>query len=339
MSGRGHSVHVLAVVTPPEGPHAFLDTLRHSGVTLHEIRIPAKARLRERRVVRATLRSIGPDIVHTHGPRADVLDGTVARSMGIPTVTTIHGSSKLGGRMRLFEWLQFQLLRRFDAVIAVSARIQQDLSRRIAAPRLHLIPNGWFRTTEYLSREEARRQLGVSASEVLIGWVGRLVPVKGCDVFVRAFEKCRGMAVRAIVVGDGKERDRLEALTRELGLSQRLTFHGAHSMAAQLFPAFDLFVLSSRSEGTPITLFEAIAAGVPVVATAVGGVPDVLSSSEAVLVAPEDPEQLGSAMVAALSDFRQGGMRAQKAKERLEQAFGPAAWLERHETLYRSLLR
>src|SRR5437879_13039717 len=88
----------------------------------------------------------------------------------------------------------------------------------------------------------------------------------------------------AAVVGDGVERCRLERLAATLGLGSRVAFHGKVDDAARLFPAFDMFVLSSRTEGTPIVLFEAMAAGVPVVANAVGGVPDVESRHEALLV-------------------------------------------------------
>jgi glycosyltransferase involved in cell wall biosynthesis len=107
--------------------------------------------------------------------------------------------------------------------------------------------------------------------------------------------------------------------------------------AAALYCAFDVFVLSSRTEGTPISLFEAMAAGVPVVATRVGGVPDVITESEARLVPSESPQALAEAIEATLSQGEETRRRAAGAERRLQQHFAVGPWLDRYETLYREL--
>ncbi len=117
----------------------------------------------------------------------------------------------------------------------------------------------------------------------MVGWVARLIPVKACDVFLRALADCRGLPLKAAIVGDGPERAALETLTAELGLQHQVKFCGARQQAGQFFSAFDAFVLSSKSEGTPMTLLEAMAAGVPIVTTEVGGIPDVVTATEALL--------------------------------------------------------
>jgi glycosyltransferase involved in cell wall biosynthesis len=104
-----------------------------------------------------------------------------------------------------------------------------------------------------------------------------------------------------------------------------------------LFPAFDVFVLSSRTEGTPIALFEAMAAGVPIVASAVGGVPDVVSSREAVLVTQEDPAALAAGLTETLGDPTAALERARAARRRLEREFALQPWLEQYLALYTSL--
>jgi glycosyltransferase involved in cell wall biosynthesis len=339
-SRRGHRVHVIGVVDPEPKDHPFLRSLDGTGVQVHGIYIPPKAYLRERRLVKGLLKEIRPDVVHTHDYRPDVLDAPLARGLGIPTVTTLHGSSLLGGRTALHEWLQLKVLPRFQGVVAVSQQILHDLKKtRVRPERVHYIPNGWVAPAGQLSRDEARQALGESATGTIVGWVARLIRVKACDVFLRALVACRGLPVRAVIVGEGPERPGLEALATELGLTAQVRFYGAHPEAGRLFRAFDAFVLSSRSEGTPITLLEAMSAGVPVVATAVGGIPDVLTEKEAWLVPPEDPPALGAAIRTAIEDRTAAAQRAAAASRRLEEQFGAERWLAKHEEMYRGLAR
>jgi glycosyltransferase involved in cell wall biosynthesis len=143
--------------------------------------------------------------------------------------------------------------------------------------------------------------------------------------------------VQAAIIGDGPERQRLEALRAELGLEQQVRFVGTRNPAGPLFSAFDAFVISSRSEGTPITLLEALSAGVPVVTTAVGGIPDVVGPDQALLVPPEDPEALGNAIRQAAENPEASRARAQLATRRLNDEFGAERWLGSHEALYRAL--
>jgi glycosyltransferase involved in cell wall biosynthesis len=169
--------------------------------------------------------------------------------------------------------------------------------------------------------------------------VGRLVPAKGADVFVDAVSILGDLRFCAVVIGEGAERPRLEAAIRTAKQEDKILLAGHVDDAAPLFKAFDLFVLSSRTEGTPITLFEAMAAGVPVVATAVGGVPHVLSSREALLVPPEDPRALAQGIRSALSAPQDSAERAERASKRLESDFTADQWLQRHELVYREVAR
>jgi glycosyltransferase involved in cell wall biosynthesis len=139
------------------------------------------------------------------------------------------------------------------------------------------------------------------------------------------------------VIGDGSERARLEELTRAEGLSDRVHFHGTVPDAARYITAFDVFVLSSRSEGTPVTLLEAIAAKVPVVVTSVGGVPDVVGPAEAMLVPPEDPRALAEAIRLVIQDPTAAGRRAEAAAQRLHANFGMERWIDAHDRVYNQI--
>lgn len=337
---RGVKVSVAAVVDSHPDRHPVIRELRDGGVPVYPIVVPHRAYLQERKAVRCLLEQSRPHAVHTHGYRADLLDSGIARGMGIPTVTTIHGSSKMNWRTAVYEAIQARLLRRFDAVVAVSRPLVTELQRaRVPAGRIHLVPNAWDGRSRPLTRVEARKVLGLPSDQFVVGWVGRLIPVKGCDVFLRALSRLRDPAVHASVIGDGPQREALGALVAQEGLTDRVHFHGSRDGAGTLFTAFDVWVLSSRSEGTPMVLFEAMAAGVPIVAADVGGVRDVVSDPEACLVPPNDPATLA----ARLHGIHSGGLRTEEmvraASRRLVERWGTDQWIERYIDVYRGLLR
>jgi glycosyltransferase involved in cell wall biosynthesis len=334
---QGHQVHVIVVLDSPPQEHPLVRSLQESGVTVHALQLGARAYLRERRMVQHLLQQVRPSIVHTHGYRPDILDAPVARALGIATVTTLHGSSRIGGRSAMNEWLQMRLLGRSQAIVGVSRRIVEEV-RQLGIPdaRVHYIPNGWVPTAEALGREEARAALGMPQQGVVIGWVGRLIPVKACDNFLRALSAARGLPLRAAIVGDGPEHGMLQSLSRELGLADQVHFCGPREQAGRLFTGFDGFVISSRSEGTPITLLEAMAAGVPVATTTVGGIPDVVTAREALLVPPGDPAALGNAIRQLVDDPGATRTRVAAATRRLHEEFGAERWLASHEAVYRS---
>jgi glycosyltransferase involved in cell wall biosynthesis len=342
LDARGHDITVVAVVESRSASEALFSGIADGGVDTVAVEIPGRAYLRERRSVGELLDALSPDVLHTHGYRPDLLHGSQARRRGIATVSTLHGSSRMGGLSGAFEWLQERSLRRFDAVIAVSPPLSSLLARRgVPRERIHLIPNAWTPTGAILPSEVARRRLGVpEGAEVVIGWVGRLIPIKGADVLLTALARTSGERWFACIVGGGPERARLEGLCSELGLSDRLRFCGPVEDAGRLFSAFDLFVLSSRSEGTPMVLLEAMSSGTPIVATQVGGIPDMLDADvDAWLVPPEDPAALSTAIEEALSDPSAAAERAGRSLEKVRTAFDPCLWIEHHEHAYREAVR
>ena len=151
--------------------------------------------------------------------------------------------------------------------------------------------------------------------------------------------KLNDLGTTISILGDGRELEAIRNLTSSLRLDGRVIFHGTVQNARDFLPAFDLLVLSSRTEGTPIVLFEAMAAGVPIVAAAVGGVPDVLrAKTDALLVAPDDPEALAAAIRSALEDRTTAMTRAREARTHLGSHFSTEPWLDRYERLYRALI-
>lgn len=334
---RGHRVTIVTVVDSDN--HPFCAATRSVGATVTEIRTSGRDYLRERREFGAVLARVRPDIVHSHGYQTDILDLPVARAAGIATVSTMHGFTSTDWKLRMYERLQVRSVRAAHAVVAVSDGIEQRLrAGRVPAARLHMIRNAYAQPATFLSRATARATIGVPRDACRIGWVGRLSEEKGPDVMLAAMALLPPHITLSFV-GDGSSRYALELSAEQLGVSHRVTFHGAIPDASTLLPAFDVLALSSRTEGTPMVILEAMAAETPIVATRVGGVPDVLSPDDAVLVESDRPDLLAAALRATLDDGVSANARARHARQRLVSEFGEAAWLDKYLDLYASLSR
>lgn len=333
---RGIESRVAVVVEPGPDRHPFVEDLRTASVPVDVLQVPHRAYLREARLLARTLRKRDPDLVHTHGYRADVVAAAVARLLGLSTVSTVHGFTGGGWKNRLYEWLQRRSLARMDVVVPVSRRLGSELREGSSKPsRVEVVRNAWFPTASMREPSSARQELGLRDDIFVIGWVGRLSREKGADVLLRAMNQFATDDVSVCVLGEGSERSRLEDLAAALGIEDRLRLHGFVPRAEVLFPAFDVFVLSSRTEGTPVTLFEAMEAEIPVVATRVGGVPDVVRHErEALLVPSEEPGALAQAILRVRANPGAARERARRARRRLETEFSIDPWLDRYQEVY-----
>jgi glycosyltransferase involved in cell wall biosynthesis len=256
----------------------------------------------------------------------------------LPIVTTVHGFTGGGLKNRGYEVLQRFAFRRFDAVVAVSRpQAEQLRAGGVSAQRLRIVPNALAAHPAPLDRAAARSALGLPPDGLIAGWVGRVSREKGVDVFIDALSMIDDRLVRAAILGDGPERA-AEASRAESMAPERFLWLGAVPDAARHFAAFDLFVMSSRAEGLPMVLLEAMAAGVPIVTTNVGGIPDLLSPAEGLLVAPDDPAALASAIRNALDDKSAASVRARAAQLRQRAEFDVGPWSARYETIYRDLI-
>jgi glycosyltransferase involved in cell wall biosynthesis len=236
----------------------------------------------------------------------------------------------------LYERVQLLALRRADAVIAVSAPLVQRLADDgVPHHKIHCIPNGFAPLVDTATRAAARQRLGITTNGLVAGWVGRLSKEKGADVMLDALAES-DPRWRLSVIGEGDEFDQLQQKAAMLGIADRVTWHGQIANAGSLLTAFDAFVLSSRTEGTPIVLFEAMHAYVPIVATRVGGVPDVVNSAHAILIPSEQPTMLARALAEVAKEPSGAARRSMRAHERLLQSFGSAQWLDAIGTAYQA---
>ncbi len=289
------------------------------------------------------LRRIAPAVIHTHsGVWYKV--SLAARRAGVPRlVHTDHG------RRSPDPWLARALdrraARRTDAIVAVSEPLRDHLARRVVPDpsRLRVITNG-VDTSLHRPREDdgcVRRSLGIPAEAPVLGSVGRLEPIKGYDVMLEAFRLLRaqwtGSAPPHLVIGgEGSERVRLQTLVDAAGLGTHLHLLGWRDDIHDLHAAFTLFTMSSRSEGTSVSLLEAMSAGLCPVVTDVGGNANVLGPSlRHRLVPSEDPAALAGAWRKALEQSEALAADARAARARVEEAFGLETMVRAYEALYR----
>jgi glycosyltransferase involved in cell wall biosynthesis len=193
-------------------------------------------------------------------------------------------------------------------LIAVSRPIAERLVDMGAHPdRVTVVPNGIDATVfrpNPLAGEAVRQHVGCGPGERLVVTVGRLEHVKGHDIMIEALAiLARAVRVRAVIIGEGRDRDRLEDLAHERGIGDRVLFAGAiaHDALSAWYSAADVFCLPSRSEGHPNALVESLACGTPAVSSAVGAAGEVLSPECGLLVQPEDPAALATALAASLT--------------------------------------
>jgi len=336
---RGGRAAIAMALDPGAAVPAGIAEIAAVGVDLFPFWTRPRAYWRERNEYLGIFQRWQPAVVHSHGYRADLLAAPAARVLGLPRVSTFHGFTGGGWKNRLYEYLQVRAARRYDAVIAVSAPIRERLIRsHVRAARIHLIPNALARRASMLDRAAARTELGLPQGATVIGWVGRLSPEKGPDVLLQAVPLLGDPNWQVSVIGDGPQKTELQRESDRQGVADRIRWHGLVPDAARCYAAFDCLVLSSRTEGTPIVLLEAMAGGIPVIATRVGGVPDVLREGEGILVTPEDPAALAAAVRTVLTDRADAAIRAARAATRVARDYAPEPWIDRHAEVYRSLL-
>jgi glycosyltransferase involved in cell wall biosynthesis len=301
------------------------------------------------------MRAERPHILHTHTAKAGAIGRLAAvlagRARPPIVVHTFHGHVLRGyfGRTRsgIFRRVERRLARVTDALVAVSPEVRDDLvALGVAAPEKFAVVRLGIELDERVAgsaaaRAATRRVLGVADARFLVGWIGRMTGVKRTEDVLRAFKLLRDRDVDACLcmVGDGPDRGRVERLASQLGIMRDCFFTGYQEEIGPFFGAFDVFVLPSGNEGTPVTAIEALAAGCPVVATRVGGIPDVVRDGEdGFLVEPGAVEELADRLVRLASDPDLRAALGAAGRRRVPQRYGVERLVDDVDRLYRELL-
>ncbi|MEZ4361243.1 MAG: glycosyltransferase [Kofleriaceae bacterium] len=331
---RGHRVAVVSLAPPPDGPLG--EEFRAAGV---EVRRVAKREgfdlTLPPRLMRA-FRELRADVVHTHNPQPLIYGAPAARLAGAAAIHTKHGLNPGSTKQR---WLRRGAARLVSSFVAVSeptaaqAREQQDC----APGRLRVIPNG-IRLDKFAPdpalRAAVRAELGLGDAWV-VGTVGRLDEYKNHLMLLRALAPHLSDAVKLVIVGDGPMRDELAAAVARLPSPSSVVLTGQRRDVPRLLPAFDVFTLPSSTEGLPLVVPEAMAAGLPVVATAVGGLPDVLEHGVTGLLTPVEEAPLLAALLSLREPARAAAM-GQAARSAALERFGADRMVDRYLALYKA---
>jgi glycosyltransferase involved in cell wall biosynthesis len=297
------------------------------------------------------LREFRPHIVHTHTAKAGAIGRAAAALTRVPVIVhTYHGHVFHGYfsplATRVFLGIERALGRRTHRMLTVSDAVRDELVRyRIGRPEQILVVPLGLDLSRFLEAErrrgELRRELGLGTATPVVAIVARLVPIKRHEDFLAAAALVarRVPDCRFLVVGDGERRAELERLARDGGARDRIIFLGWRHDLDRVYADADLTVLTSANEGSPVSLIESMAAACPVVATRVGGVPDLVADGRVgLVVAPSDPAAVADAIVDLLGDADRRRVMGEAGRKRVEQAFSLERLVADVDRLYTGLL-
>jgi len=334
---RGRFIPTVACLYGGGGPVA--DEIRALNVPVIDLGMTAKWRWDAFWRLYRLLRWERPTVLHAWMFHANVPGRVLGRLAGVPVI--ISGERTMGMESHWRYWLNRITGLLTDCVVCVSQQVADFVVEEVGIPQSKavVIPNGIdLCDFERLpDKQQVRVELGLSSDQVLVGTVARLDPVKRLDVLLQAMKSLRD--VYAVIVGDGPEQARLRALAKRAGLAGRVYFAGQQEDVLPWLAALDVFVLSSDWEGMPNAVLEAMAAGLPVVATAVGGVPEeVVDGVTGLLVPPRDPDALAQAIAHLLRDPDLRRTMGRAGRERVARYFTAERVVQRTQALYEHLL-
>ncbi len=277
----------------------------------------------------ALIRSEGIDIIHAQTRVTQVMAFWLSRMTGKPFVSTCHGFFRPRWFRKVFPcWGQ--------GVIAISRGVREHLIKdfKMDPGHVHLVPNGidmsCYPFTDEVLRRQKCTQWSVDGSPVL-GIIARLSDVKGIDVLIRAMPSVKASfpGVCLMIVGQGPQESSLRTLVHQLGLEKNVSFRSIVQSTADILPAFDVFVMPSLQEGLGLSVMEAMAAGIPVVASNVGGLPDLVKDGQTGFLTPAgDSAALGKRIKGMLGDPTRALNMARAARALIEKEFSSQRMVE-----------
>jgi len=292
------------------------------------------------------------DIVHTHTAKAGALGRLAAFCAGVPAIIhTPHGHNFYGYFNRFISgmivWIERFLSVLTTRVVVLTELERQDyISLGVSDDKKTVAFPTAVEFEELMHcarpRDEVRQLLGLPKAMTVVGFVGRLEPIKGTEYLLKAARGVAGKRKDVIFVfmGEGSQREWLAAQARAWGLGDQIKFVGWQENAAILMTSFDILVLPSLNEAVGLVLIEAQAQAVPVIASRVGGIPEVVKDQETgILVPAQDPEALGAAIESLVNDPARRNEMARRGQEFVKDKFGAGRLVERLSGVYRQMLK
>ncbi|RIL04734.1 hypothetical protein DCC79_16495 [bacterium] len=350
LAARGVQTQLLAVYRrAPDAPeiHPWIQAARDAGLDAGQVIDPGPFSLGVVRRVARRIGASGADVLHTHDYKTNILGGLAARrpDRSLPWVATVHLHTDTTRRLRVYRTLDLFLLRLADRVVTVSRdQCHMLLRRGVDRRRIALIPtvidSGAF-AARMGDAAASRSALGLPGDAAVITLIGRLTPQKGVeDLLDAARLVCDARPeARFLIAGHGPLREDLEARAAGLGLNGAVRFLGYCADIPPLLAASDIVVLPSRAEGLPLVLLEALAAGRPVVASRVGGIPDVVRDNETgLLVPPNAPDRVADGLLDLLAHPDRAQAMGLAGRSLVRRQFSPEHAARRLAAIYRTVL-
>lgn len=282
------------------------------------------------------------DLIHTHGYLADFFGYLVSKKTNIPIMSTCHGFIDEGIKLTLYNRLDRQILKYFDRIIAVSDLIKSTLVTQGIFPDnisvvINATPTKAGAKDVQKNRSALRSELKMKQEEIIIGYVGRLSKEKGIKYLFEAIAMLvkEFVPVKLLIVGDGPQKSELYQLTISLNIEGKVILTGFQPNVDEWIAVMDFFVLPSITEGTPMALLEVMSQGVPCIASAVGGIPQVIDSGvDGILVAPGKPDEICDAILKLSRDHVKRNYISKNAKEKVLLKYNVKEWTKKIEKEY-----
>jgi glycosyltransferase involved in cell wall biosynthesis len=336
---RFHPTLCTTRLIDPTGP--LLTQLHDAGVPVLQLQRRRRLDLGAWRPLIELLRREQVDILHSHLFGANVWGGILGRLARVPVVIAHEHSWTFEGRP-LRRFLDRELIARTSTVVAaVSTEDKEKMIEveRIPPDKIRVLPNG-IPPLSARAGHDLRDELGIPAEAPLVGSVGELHPQKAFDVLIGAVAELRQRvpAAQLVIAGGGNDRPRLEEVIRRRGLAGAAHLLGRRDDVPDVLAALDVAVCCSDREGSPLSVMEYMAAGLPIVATRIGGIPDLIDDGvHGLLVPPRNEHALSSALERVLTDDRLRSRLGDAARERQEREFRLEDAIRRVEALYEEL--
>ncbi|HXM50515.1 MAG TPA: glycosyltransferase [Pyrinomonadaceae bacterium] len=329
------------------GPNDFVAAAREAGLDVEVIPERGRFDLRVIPALRSIVEKRGPDLIITNSVKSHFLIWRSRLWRKRPWIAFHHGHTDTDRKMRFYNRLDRWSLPHADRVVTVCQAFAQELSRStgVSIDKISVQHNAIRRQPPVSTAdvEVLRKSLGIADSERVVLSVGRLSREKAHVDLIEAFKRLRqtkpDLSIKLIIVGDGPERSRLEAAVEATGYEERVVFTGQLTDVQPFYAMADVFALPSHGEGSPNVLLEAMAANLPIVATAVGGVPEMIANDEsALLVPPNDPQSLTTALATLLTDKDLAQRLTRKATTLVDSQHSPANYVRSLVQIYREVI-
>jgi glycosyltransferase involved in cell wall biosynthesis len=329
-----------------ESPNEFVKAARELGLEVDIIPERFRFDLRVIPSLREAIERRAPDIVLTHHVKSHFLMKMSRLWQKYPWVAFHHGYTKTHFREHLYNRMDRLSLPTANRVITVCEAFARELAGAGVPLERISVQHNSIRPETMPSAEDAqavRAKFGIAKGEPLVLAIGRLSSEKAHIDLLHAFHHLQNndskLNAKLLIVGDGPERERLEAAARSPGMAERVHFAGQISDVKPYYAAADLLVLPSHSEGSPYVLLEAMAAGLPIVATAVGGVPEMVKDEEsALLVPPRDPQKMAAAIARVLKDAELARRLRLNAAALIATRYSPETYVRSLVEIYRRII-